>query len=76
MGENMSNKKLVVPAETWIELYSEIAGWHVQESALDNPTETDDSGNESYTEEAQAKFEEAAGEVENILETFFEKGEA
>ena len=72
----MSNKKIVVPAETWVELYSEIAGWHVQESALDNPIETDEFGNESYTEEAQAKFEDAAGEVESILESFFEKEEA
>ena len=76
MGENMSIKKMVVPAEQWVELYSEIAAWHVAESALDNPTEIDEFGNESYTQEAQSKFEEAAGDVENILETFFEKGEA
>ena len=68
--------KIVIPAEQWVELYSELSAWHVQESALDNPTEIDEFGNESYTEEAQSKFEEAAGDVENILETFFEKGEA
>lgn len=50
------NKKIVIPSETWVELYSELAAWHVQE--------------------AQVKFEEAAGDVENILEDFFEKGEA
>ena len=71
----MSNKKIAIPAETWVELYSELAGWHVQESALDNPTETDEFGNESLTEEAQEKFVDAVDEVESILESFFEKEE-
>tara|TARA_Y100000739_G_scaffold226890_1_gene235297 strand:- start:980 stop:1198 length:219 start_codon:yes stop_codon:yes gene_type:complete len=71
----MSNKKIAIPAETWVELYSELAGWHVQESALDNPTKTDEFGNESLTEEAQEKFVDAVDEVESILESFFEKEE-
>ncbi len=72
----MSNKKIVIPAEKWVELYSQLAGWYVEESALDNPIQIDEFGNESYTEEAQAKFEDAVGEVESLLESFFEKGEA
>ena len=68
-------EKIVIPAEQWVELYSELSAWHVAKSALDNLTEIDDFGNESYTKEAQAKFEDAAGDVENILESFFEKGD-
>lgn len=70
------NKKIVIPSEQWVELYSEIAGWHVQESALGKHFETDEFGNESYTEEAQMKFEDATESIEEILEQFFEKEEA
>ena len=67
--------KITIPTEVWIQLYAELANWHVEESALDNPYQEDEHGNESYTEEAQDKFNHASGCVEEILGRFFEKEE-
>ena len=67
--------KIAIQPEVWVELYSELAGWHVEESAIDNPRQEDEDGNESYTEEAQDKFCDAADCVEEILGRFFEKEE-
>ena len=69
------SKKITIPAEQWVGLYAELAGWYVEESALDNPWQEDENGDQSYTEEAQMKFEDAAGAIEEILSDFFEKGE-
>ena len=65
--------KITIPTHTWIQLYAELANWHVEESAIDNPCQEDEHGNLSYTEEAQDKFNHASGCVEEILESFFEK---
>ena len=66
--------KISIPPEIWVELYVELAAWHVEESAIDNPRQEDEDGNESYTEEGQDKFNHASGCVEEILGRFFEKG--
>jgi len=66
--------KITIPTEVWVELYSELAAWHVEESALDHPTSVDENGNESYTEDAQNRFDDASDYIEEILESFFEKG--
>jgi hypothetical protein len=66
--------KITIPTEIWVELYVELAAWHVEESAIDNPRQEDEDGNESYTEEGQDKFNHASGCVEEILGRFFEKG--
>tara|TARA_B100000530_G_C15868333_1_gene452301 strand:- start:271 stop:501 length:231 start_codon:yes stop_codon:yes gene_type:complete len=66
--------KITIPTQTWIQLYADLANWHVEESAIDSPWREDEDGNESYTEEAQDKFNHASGCVEEILERFFEKG--
>ena len=68
-------KKITLPAEIWVELYSEIAGAIVEYSALDPTMTTDENGDERYTEEAQEKFNDCAEMVEEILEGFFIKGE-
>ena len=67
--------KISIPTEIWVELYVELTAWHVEESAIDNPRQEDEDGNESYTEEAQDKFNHASGCVEKILGRFFEKEE-
>ena len=74
MNKEARTSKITIPTEVLVQLYSELAGWHVEESALDNPWKEDDNGDQSYTEEAQDKFNDASGSVEEILGRFFKKG--
>ena len=67
--------KIKIPTETWVELYSEIADAMLRYSALDPVTKIMDNGEECYTAEAQEKFEDCVGIVEEILESLFIKGE-
>jgi hypothetical protein len=67
--------KITIPTHVWVQLYAELANWHVEESALDNPWQEDENGDESYTKEAQDKFNDASDAVEEILGRFFEKEE-
>ena len=76
--------KITIPTEVWVELYAELAGWHVEDyfsgiyEGRAKPfylRKEDEHGNESYTEEAQDKFNHASGCVEEILGRFFEKEE-
>ena len=67
--------KIKIPSATWLELYSEIADAMVRYSALDPVTKIMDNGDECYTDEAQEKFEDCVGIVEEILESLFIKGE-
>ena len=64
-----------IPSEIWVELYSEIASAMVNYSALDPITKIMDNGDECYTDEAQEKFEDCVGIVEEILESLFIKEE-
>tara|TARA_Y100000994_G_C15663411_1_gene430516 strand:- start:466 stop:696 length:231 start_codon:yes stop_codon:yes gene_type:complete len=66
--------KLTISTEVWVAMRSVLAEWHVEESAIDNLWKKDDEGNLSYTDEAQNKFNSASDSVEEILESFFEKG--
>ena len=52
--------KIMIPTEIWVELYSELASWHV-ENSIDDP-------------EAQDQFNAASSDIEEILESFFVKG--
>tara|TARA_R110000796_G_scaffold105008_1_gene214998 strand:- start:337 stop:546 length:210 start_codon:yes stop_codon:yes gene_type:complete len=66
--------KITIPTEVWIELYSELAEWHVEKSAHEHPWEEDGEGNKSYTEDAQDQFDYTSDCIEKILENFFQRG--
>ena len=66
--------KITISTEVWVELCSVLAEWHVEESAIDNLWQKDNEGNLSYSDEAQNKFNSASDSIEEILESFFEKG--
>ena len=66
--------KIKIDQDTWIFVYSEIAAYILEYCSLDPTTEVDENGDERYTEEKQDEYCEIASEVENIMETFFEKG--
>ena len=79
--------KITIPTEVWVKLYAELAGWHVEKHYEHNddhdsdgnyivPWTKDENGDESYTEEAQDKFNDASGSVEEILGRFFEREES
>ena len=69
--------RITIPTEVWVELYSELASWHV-ENSIDNPWAAfEKEGDEAvftYNEEAQDKFNAASSVIEEILENFFVKG--
>ena len=74
--------KITIPTEVWVELYAELAGWHVEDyfsgiyEGRAKPfylRKEDEHGNESYTEEAQEKFNDAVDDVEKIMSNFFIK---
>lgn len=67
--------KTIIDKDTWTCLYTEIAAMILEYSSLDPTTEIDENGDERYTEEKQDQFCEISSEVENIMGTFFEKGE-
>jgi|TARA_R100000455_G_C6234222_1_gene94944 hypothetical protein len=70
--KNQSNK-ITIPSETWVELYATLSHYVLQYSSLDPLTETDENGDERYTEEKQDEFCDIASEVEDILSGFFIK---
>ena len=67
--------KITIPTEDWVELSSDLAEWYVEESSLDNPWQEDDEGNLSYTDDAQDRFNDAFGRVQEILSFHFEREE-
>lgn len=70
-----SDKKITLPPEVWIQLYSEIGAFILEYASLDPVTEVDENGDERYTEEKQDEYCDLCAQVEDILETFFNKGE-
>lgn len=70
------NNKVVIPAETWVELYAVLSNHILEYSSLDNIWIVDENGNEVRTEDKQNEFCEIVDEVETILEAFFIKEEA
>ena len=70
------NNKISLPTETWVELYAALSHYVLwYSSSLDSLTETDENGDEIYTEEKQDEFCDIANVVENILSSFFVKEE-
>ena len=67
--------KIKIPSETWVELYSELAGEMVEYSALDMDLYYlgNEQGDEVYTEEAQENFIRCSEIVENVLGQYFIK---
>ena len=65
--------KITIPSETWVELYATLSHYVLQYSSLDPLTETDENGDERYTEEKQDEFCDIVSEVEDILSEFFIK---
>tara|TARA_X000001316_G_C908021_1_gene24136 strand:- start:180 stop:395 length:216 start_codon:yes stop_codon:yes gene_type:complete len=70
------NNKVVIPAETWVELYAVLSNHILEYSSLDNIWVVDENGNEVRTEDKQNEFCDIVDEVETILEDFFIKEEA
>ena len=68
----MANK-ITIPSENWVELYATLSHYVLQYSSLDSLTETDENGDERYTEEKQDEFCDIVSEVEDILSGFFIK---
>ena len=56
--------KISIPKEVWVQLYAELAGWHVEDYFFGDA----DSG-------IQDKFNHASDAFEEILGRFFEKEE-
>jgi len=67
------SNKITIPSETWVELYATLSHYVLQYSSLDPLTETDENGDERYTEEKQDEFCDIVSEVEDILSLFFIK---
>ena len=67
------SKKITLPSETWVELYSTLSNYILEFSALDPVWTENENGEEVYTEEAQDKFIDIVDEVEDILSLFFNK---
>ena len=67
------SNKITIPSETWVELYATLSHYVLQYSSLDQLTETDENGDERYTEDKQDEFCDIVSEVEAILSEFFIK---
>ena len=67
------SNKITISSETWVELYATLSHYVLQYSSLDPLTETDENGDERYTEEKQDEFCDIVSEVEDILSGFFIK---
>ena len=67
------SNKITIPSETWVELYATLSHYVLQYSSLDQLTETDENGDERYTEDKQDEFCDIVSEVEDILSLFFIK---
>tara|TARA_R100000995_G_C3471196_1_gene118424 strand:+ start:635 stop:844 length:210 start_codon:yes stop_codon:yes gene_type:complete len=65
--------KIKIDSETWVELYSELAGVMVEYSALDAVTTINEQGDEVYTEEAHEKFIHCSEIFEDLLGHYFIK---
>lgn len=65
--------KPILKDETWVELYATLSHYVLQYSSLDPLTETDENGDERYTEEKQDEFNNIVGDVEEMLGGFFIK---
>ena len=61
--------KIIIPAENWIELYSELSEYVLQYASLDPIY--DDEGNR--TEEKQDEFIDIVNSVESIMESVLTK---
>ena len=70
------NNKVLIPAETWLELYVTLSNYILEYSALDPVWTEDENGGEVYTEDAQNKFIDIANDVEDIINGFLTKEEA
>jgi len=70
------NNKVVIPTETWLELYVTLSNYILEYSALDPVWTEDENGGEVYTEDAQNKFIDIANDVEDIISVFLTKEEA
>mgnify|MGYP003150784865 CR=1 FL=1 len=62
--------KIIIPAEKWVELYSELSEYVLQYASLDPIY--DDQGNR--TEEKQDEFINIVDDVEIIMESVLTKG--
>ena len=67
------NNKVVIPTETWLELYVTLSNYILEYSALDPVWTEDENGGEVYTEDAQNKFIDIANDVEDIISVFLTK---
>ena len=68
--------KITIPTEVWVELYAKLANWHVEDYFFGTPIHVwkkDKNGDESYTKEAQDKFNESSGVFEEIMRDFLIK---
>ena len=63
--------KIIIPAEKWVELYSELSEYVLQYASLDPIY--DDQGNR--TEEKQNEFINIVDDVEIIMESVLTKGD-
>lgn len=56
-----------IEPENYIELSAELADFVLQYSSLDPVTETDENGDERYTEEKQDEFLQILDDIESML---------
>lgn len=67
-----NNQKITIPTETWIELYSELSSY-VENKCYPNRDSHNERG--ERIEETEDDFCEIVNDLENILKTFFIKGD-
>ena len=67
--------KITITTEKWVELYGVLSNYVLEYSSLDPITKIEPNGDEVYTEEKQDEYNSIVGDVEDILKTFFIKGE-
>ena len=73
LSEINNNKPIALPTETWVELYGVLSNYVLEYSSLDPITKIEPNGDEVYTEEKQDEYNHIAGDIEDILRTFFRK---
>tara|TARA_B100001989_G_C24501077_1_gene444945 strand:+ start:331 stop:786 length:456 start_codon:yes stop_codon:yes gene_type:complete len=66
--------KILIDSPTWRDLINDIASFHVEESALDDPWEEDEHGRQ-YTEDAQNKYIFACDAAEEMIGQYFIRDE-
>lgn len=67
--------KILIDSPTWRDLINDIASFHVEESALDDPWEEDEHGSQQYTEDAQNKYIFACDVAEEMIGQYFIRDE-